>query len=332
MSIAVVMAALNEEQAIGSVLDEIHRALEHCEFAIVVVDGRSTDRTVEIAKSRGAHVVRQRGKGYGDALSLGFQYAAETFDPETFVMIDADGTYAAEDIPRLVEPILNDQADMVIGNRFARMQPGAMTFLNKVGNQTISWLSRHLLGLRVSDTQCGLRAFAPEVGYIFNGHANGMSFATEMLADASQVSVRISEVPITYRPRIGKTKLNPLRDGANILAIIVRLLRDYRPLLFFGSIAFVFVLLGLLLGFEVITEWLLTGGITKVPTAVLTVLLIGVGVQFFSLGLVADMIKGLRSGRRTQFNRNGLGQKMNNEVNDSRFRLSRSPARKERQS
>jgi len=313
VKLAIVIPALNEERAIGSVLEEIHSTLERYKLAvtdsvnkvllslrleIIVVDGGSTDDTVSVVKSRGVTLLRQRGTGYGDALVVGFRYAMEALDPDALVMIDGDGSYDAADIPRLLLPILSDEADVVLGNRFEGMQPGAMTFTNRVGNRMISWLASRLLGVRASDTQCGLRVLSPDVVNIFSCHANGMSFATEMLADAEQAGARIAEVSITYRPRIGNTKLRPLHDGATIVGIIIKLLRDYRPLLFFGGVGLALALAGLTLGFDVVLEYVYTGTVTRIPRAILTVLLLIAGVQLACLGLLADMIKGLGSYRK----------------------------------
>jgi glycosyltransferase involved in cell wall biosynthesis len=251
-----------------------------------------------VVKDKGEILVRQRGRGYGHALITGFNYAVEAFDPEVLVMMDADGTYDAVDIPRLLLPILSDELDLVLGCRFDRMESDAMTSTNRVGNKILSWFANRFLGVHVSDTQCGLRAFTPDLVDLFNGQAKGMSFATEMLADAEQAGARIGEVSIVYRPRIGTTKLSPLHDGAKIVAIILRLLRDYKPLLFFGALGFASVLAGLALGFDVILEYTSTGTITKIPTAILTAFLLGAGVQLASLGLLADMIKGQKPQKR----------------------------------
>jgi dolichol-phosphate mannosyltransferase len=307
VSVAIIIPTLNEEQGIGEVIREIHRTLDEYRLhvsdinnkvivpirpGIVVVDGGSTDNTVSVVKEKGEVIVRQRGRGYGHALITGFKYAIEAFDPEVLVMMDADGTYDAADIPRLLMPILGDELDLVLGCRFDRMDHGAMTWTNSVGNKILSWFARHFLGVHVCDSQCGLRALTPDLVEIFNGQAKGMSFATEMLADAEQAGARIGEVSIVYRPRIGTTKLSPLRDGVKIAGIILRLLRDYKPMLFFGGLGFASAVAGVALGFDVILEYMSTGTVTKIPTAILTAFLLGAGVQLASLGLLADMIKG----------------------------------------
>jgi glycosyltransferase involved in cell wall biosynthesis len=311
--VAIIIPTLNEEKGIEEVIREIHRTLDEYRLhvsdinnkvivpirpAVVVVDGGSTDNTVNVVKNKGEIVVRQRGRGYGHALITGFKYAIEAFDPEALVMMDADGTYDPADIPRLLMPILSDELDMVLGCRFDRIEPGAMSWTNRIGNKILSWFAKRFLGVHVCDTQCGLRALTPDLVQIFNGQAKGMSFATEMLADAEQAGARIGEVSIVYRPRIGTTKLSPLHDGAKIVGIILRLLRDYKPLLFFGGLGFISALAGLVLGFDVIHEYVSTGTVSKIPTAILTAFLLGASVQLGSLGLLADMIKSQKPQKR----------------------------------
>ncbi len=151
--------------------------------------------------------------------------------------------------------------------------------------------------LKVHDTQCGLRAFRSELVNFLDLEAEGMPLAIEMLSEAKFARARISQVPITYRPRVGVTKLNPWKDGLRILGTIIRLMRDTEPLLFFGAMAFLLGVAGLWFGVDVALEWLNTGSIGRVPTVMLSVLLLIGAMQFFTIGLVADMIKGLRKSR-----------------------------------
>jgi len=192
---------------------------------------------------------------------------------------------------------LKGEADLIVGNRFAGMQKGAMPFVNRIGNRLLSWFARATLRLKVHDTQCGLRAFRSELVDCFYLEAEGMPLAIEMLSEAKFARARVSEVPVTYRPRVGVTKLNPSRDGLRILGTMIRLMRDTEPLLFFGAIGFVLGMSGLWFGVDVTLEWLRTGSVGRVPTVMLSVLLLFGAMQFFTIGLVADMIKRLRKRR-----------------------------------
>jgi len=221
--IDVVIPTLNEEMSIGETLDQISSALNGYEYMTLVVDGNSSDNTAKIAREKGAMVILQRNKGYGDALLTGFDYAYERLDASVIVMMDADMTYDPKDIPRLLEPILENRADMVVGNRFKGLQKGSMPFLNTFGNRLLSWIARQALDVGVYDTQCGIRAFKSVCVEKMSLASGGMPFATEMLAKAKFKGARIEEVPVVYRRRIGKSKLNPMKDGMKILGTILRL-------------------------------------------------------------------------------------------------------------
>nr|MQY62269.1 glycosyltransferase [archaeon] len=246
----------------------------------------STDGTDEIAKDMGADVIYQRGRGYGNALKTGFFYARKRLDAKVIVMMDADLTYDPKHIPKLVAPILNDEADMVVGNRFAGMQEGAMPFVNMVGNRVLSLVAKLALGLNVYDTQSGMRAFKSELLDRMNLVAVGMPLAMEMLAEAHSVDARIREVPISYRPRVGETKLNPIKDGGRILGTTVRLMFDIRPLLFFGIIGTVLGVMGLLLHY-------VTLPIELVNVVFPFIFIIG-GMLLFWLGFVTFLVRKLR--------------------------------------
>ena len=231
----------------GKVLDDVKNAMTGYDYQLVVVDGHSTDGTDKIAKNKGANVIYQPGKGYGDALKTGFFYAKQKLDSEVIVMLDADLTYDPEDIPKLVNPVIADEADLVVGNRFAGLQKGAMPFVNQIGNRAISMMANLSLRLGISDTQSGMRAFKAEILDKMKLMAVGMPFALEMLAKARSIKARMLELPISYRPRVGETKLSPLKDGFRIFNVTVRLMFEVRPLLFFGIIGIVLGAWGLFL-------------------------------------------------------------------------------------
>lgn len=289
--VLVVIPAMNEAASIGKIIDGVNSSLSNVNHKILVVDGKSTDGTDHITTSKGSLLIYQKGKGYGDALMTGFVYGKENTTAKVLVMIDADSTYAPQDVTRLVEPILNDEADFVIGNRFACMQKGSMTLVNRFGNRILSWLARRTLKIKFHDTQCGLRAFSTHLVDFINCRDGGMPFATEMLVDVMSASARIKEVPIKYFPRIGETKLNPLNDGARIISTILKLMRDTRPMTFFGLAGVILGITGLFFGIDVTLEYLETGKVGRLPTVMLSVLLLVSSVQIFSIGLIADMIK-----------------------------------------
>ena len=301
--LAIVIPTLNEELGLPSTISSIRKALQgKFSFTIVVVDGLSSDKTVEIAKTNNVKVILQRRSGYGDALQAGFHYVNTKLDTTITVMLDADGTYEPKDIEKMAEIILKGKADFVIGNRFANMAPKAMSRTNKVGNKVISALARNLLRLNVTDSQCGLRAFRSDLANIFYTSSHGMPFATEMLASAKEHHIKVKEIPTSYFPRIGEAKLNSFHDGSMILGTIIRLLRDTKPLPFFGSISLLLLSIGLFLGFDVLAYYWQTGTVVRVPSAILSALFIILSVQTFSVGLISDMLKNRNQSRRIFYN------------------------------
>jgi glycosyltransferase involved in cell wall biosynthesis len=284
--IVIVLPALNESKAVGKVLASIKSVMDGYDYRMLVVDGRSTDGTDEIAKSKGATVIYQKGRGYGNALKTGFLYARKQLNAKIIVMMDADLTYDPKNIPQLVAPVLDDEADMVVGNRFAGMHKGAMPFVNRIGNRILSLVAKLALGLRVFDTQSGMRAFKSELLDRMNLMAVGMPLAMEMLAEAHSADARIREVPISYSSRVGETKLNPIKDGGRILGVTVRLMFDIRPLLFFGSIGTVLGVIGLLLHYLIFP--------VELALIVFPLLFIAGGIMLFLLGFVIALIRRLR--------------------------------------
>src|SRR2546426_2935427 len=248
LDVVVVVPALNEKEGIAFTIDEIKAALRDVSHEILIVDGHSQDGTDKIAKEKGAKVIYQSRTGYGDALRAGFLYTRRNLNARAIVMMDADATYNPNDIVAIVEPILDDRADMVIGDRMARLEKGAMTTTNRLGNRLLSWVARKTLNLNVHDTQCGLRGFRTDLIDDMDLSAEGMPFATEMIADVHFARARIAEVLVSYRPRAGETKLSPIKDGLRILGTILRLVRDTNSLFFFGAAGSVCGLLGLIFG------------------------------------------------------------------------------------
>jgi glycosyltransferase involved in cell wall biosynthesis len=292
----IVIPTLNEAHTLETVLDGISNALhdEPYDSFSLVVDGRSVDGTYEIAKRKASYAIHQKREGYGDALGTGFLFGKRTLGADFLAMIDGDSTYDPKDIPKLLRPIIDDESDMVVGNRFQGMEKGAMSLTNKVGNKVLSWIVRATLGTDVHDSQCGLRAFKADLIDSLDLVTEGMPFATELLVEAQFAGARITEVPVSYGIRKGRAKLSPLRDGFRIFGTIVRLVRDTRPLLFFGLLGLVMGLFGLYFGIDVILEYLRTGNVIRIPSAILAALLLIGSLQFMTLGLVADMIKRFR--------------------------------------
>ncbi len=284
--VAIIIPTMNEP-AISKVIDDTRKALRHFNAEILVVD-KSTDDTARKAKRSGAIIITQDKIGYGNAYLLGFRNVS--MDADIVVMMDGDNTYDPYEIPLLIEPIINGGADIVLGNRFARMEEGAMNSRNKLGNRMITGTMNSLYKLNLKDSQTGFRALRKSALDMMEITSDGMPFASEMIIDAQKKSLHIVEVPITYRPRIGEAKLNAYKDGSLIFTLIIRMVRDYNPFMLFLSIGGIFILLSILTGSAVIYEWVTTGNITRIALTVLTAVMFLTGVQIAFFGLLADII------------------------------------------
>jgi glycosyltransferase involved in cell wall biosynthesis len=251
-TVSVIIPTKNEEGSVAAVIQETKEALKGIEHEIVIVDA-SSDRTPIEAVRGGAKVVKQIGSGgVGEALIQGFYWARG----EYIVFFDGDGTYDPKDIHRVIEPLLNDEADLVNGDRFANMEKGAMTFTNKLGNIFLTWLGNMLFHTSIRDSQSGMKAFRRNLLLRVTLWERGFPFCSEILAEASKLSLTISEVGITYKKRVGKTKLNPATAGPSIFWASLKMMRDYDPLFLFLEIGLVLEALGFIVAWPVILEYI----------------------------------------------------------------------------
>lgn len=214
-SVSFIIPALNERAGIGRVLSQIPREIAK---EIIVVDS-SNDGTDEIARHNGARVIREDRRGYGRALQTGIENATG----DVIVYVDADVTYDPREAPRLVNPILRDELDVVLGSRLrGNLEPHAMNPLNKIGNYLLSLAFNLVFQTRISDSQCGMRAIRRTLLEDVRCEELGMPYVTEQLVRLIEKGARIGEVPISYRRRVGETKLVPWEDGLRIFISILR--------------------------------------------------------------------------------------------------------------
>lgn len=284
--ISVIIPTMNEP-AISKVIDEVRQALKHFEYEIIVVDN-SVDDTARRARKAGASVVRQEDVGYGNAYLLGFNRISQ--DTDIVVMLDGDYTYDAFEIPLLIDPIINGRADLVLGSRFAHMDEGAMNRRNRFGNRVITSFINTLYRLRLKDSQTGFRAIRASAMRSMEITSDGMPFASEMIIDARKKSMSIVEVPVRYRLRVGEPKLKAYKDGSLIIGLVVRMVRDYNPLMIFLPVGFLFLFVSLILGITVVYDWIQTGQVIFIARTILTALLFMTGMQIIFFGLLADII------------------------------------------
>lgn len=215
---SIVVPAKDEEAAIGHTLSslpvETLRTVGY-DAEVVVLDGNSSDATVEIARSHGATVVRDRGQGKGAAV----RDARHALRGEFTVMMDADGTYAPDAIPRVLDPLARDEADVVMGHRLK--QPGAMTGVHRFGNSMLSLGATVLYGRRCPDLCTGLWGFRTDALRALPMQSQGFELEAELFSLASRMRFRIAHTPVDYLPRKGSSKLTT-RDGLRIGWYLVR--------------------------------------------------------------------------------------------------------------
>ena len=218
VEVSVVIPTMNEETSIGQVLDEVHEALPARDIEILTVDTDSRDRTIEVAASKGARVVREPRRGYGRAYKTGFAAARGRL----VVTLDADFTYPARSIPDLLRPLEDGTADFVTADRLTTLRPAAMSGMHRLGNGMLNAAFRSLYRFPIRDSQSGMWAFRRDVLPRLHLLHDGMAFSEELKIEALSAGLRFVEVPIDYRPRVGARKIRSVRDAMQNLVWLFR--------------------------------------------------------------------------------------------------------------
>jgi hypothetical protein len=223
MKVSVILPCLNEADSVASCVLEAYRGLEAAglEGEVIVVDNGSTDGSAMLAEAAGAVVIEEPVSGYGAAIRGGIAAATG----EICIMADADCTYPLYRIGELVDPVLNDEADMVIGSRLDGSAHQSIPWLHRaVGTPALSFLIRRASrGVEVEDSQSGFRAFRRDQFLALGMRSTGMEFASEMLIRATRSGLRVQEIPVGYRDRVGDSKLRTLSDGFRHFQLILLL-------------------------------------------------------------------------------------------------------------
>jgi glycosyltransferase involved in cell wall biosynthesis len=213
--VSVIIPTMNEEEAIGKVMDEINSALKGMPFEVLVVDTNSKDRTKEIAAGKGARVIEEPRRGYGRAYKTGFAQAKGKY----IATLDADCTYPAGDIPKFVKILETDDVDFISGDRLTNIDKEAMTFEHRMGNWGLKVAMNVLFGMKSADSQTGMWVFKRSVLPKFNLVSDRMALSEEIKIEAAK-KVNYREIPIKYTPRVGEVKLNTWQDGKDNLKFL----------------------------------------------------------------------------------------------------------------
>jgi len=294
--IAIIIPTLNEEEAITEVIKGFPDKYRGFEVKKYVIDGGSTDRTVSRAEEAGAEVLHQKldgGKGNG------VRQCINAVNAEIYVMIDGDGTYSPEEFSRIVDPVIDGEAEQVIGRR-SRREEGSIPKLNLVGNKIFNLMTRLTTRKKIHDMLSGYRSFSKESLKYTDMTKPGFGIETEMTFTALENNVPIKEVDISYREREGNSKLNPVSDGWRIFTTLIWSIRDMNPLKFFSTVSLVLVLLAIYPAYLTITQRLATGEITDVMPGLAASVLVILAVQFMIVGLISDQIKNVEKRLRNQ--------------------------------
>jgi glycosyltransferase (TIGR04182 family) len=286
--VCVLIPTYDEAETIGDVVTSFR---EEGFENVLVVDGDSTDGTQEIARDAGARVVQQSGKGEGNMKGQAVREGLAMTDTPVVLMLDGDWTYRAEDAETMLEPIFSGRADHVIGDRFADMEPGAVTRLNTVGNRVINRGFRLIHGQDYGDILSGYRALTREAIERVSLTEDGFGIETELAVECVKHNVRTEVVPIRYRnrPDDSETNLHPFRDGAIIILTLYRMAKTNNPLFYFGSVGIASTLAGGVLGAYVAYEWVVRS-ISHEVIAVVGTFAILFGVQLLMFGVLSDMM------------------------------------------
>ncbi len=288
MKVAVLIPCYNEELTIGKVIKDFKKELPEAD--IYVYDNNSKDNTAEIAINNGAIVKHEYRQGKGNVVRSMFR----DIEADIYVMVDGDDTYPAEEVHKLIEPIKNGEADMVIGDRLTNgtYQKENKRHFHEFGNNIVKKTINILFKTNLKDIMTGYRVF----NKIFVKNMPVMSpkfeIETEMSLHALDKKFIIKEIPITYRdrPEGSESKLNTISDGIKVVKTIIKMFKDFKPRQFFAIIGLILIILGLIVGMPVIIEFIKTRYITKVPSAILAT-----GIMIFALitsqcGIILDTV------------------------------------------
>ncbi len=288
--IVVTIPAYNEERNIGRVIEWIKTAMTGYRYRILVVDDGSRDGTAEAARRHGARVVRHP---YHYGLAETFRTEMENclrLKADIIVHIDADGQYSPDEITSLLREIKNGY-DLVLGSRF-KGHIEYMPLMKRIGNIAFSTVVSHIAGVYISDCQTGFRAFTSRVAREIK-IISSYTYTQEQIIRCVRQRFRVKEVPVTFYKRKGRSRLmkNPFDYAVKAGINILRLYRDFQPLKFFGFFGLLFFCTGFVIGIWLLYLYLTTGRVGHMPSTILSMMLMLMGIQIGLFGFFADMKK-----------------------------------------
>ncbi len=285
-NIVVTIPCYNEAVTIAKVIKDFQGILPY--VPIHVFDNNSTDRSAEIARSAGAivHHVKKRGKG--NVMRTIF----DTIRADALIVVDGDDTYYAEDAPKLLTPVLNGEANMVVGNRLHTVTTRSMYRLHQIGNRLIVWMINRIFRTNYKDILSGYRVFSRHFIETVPLLTTGFETETELVLQALEQRMEIIELPISYRarPEGSQSKIRAFHDGYRIMLTALIILRDHRPIVFFGVISLFCFLIAGAAGVLRLLNYL---AITSLPNHILTgtiIIVIPLAIVSLAIGLILSAI------------------------------------------
>ena len=283
--IAVLVPCFNEEAAVANVVTGFRKALPTAQ--IYVYDNNSRDRTAAVARAAGADVRSERRQGKGHVVRRMFA----DIDADVYVLVDGDATYDAPSAPRMIEKLVDEHLDMVVGLRVDQEQ-AAWRRGHRIGNRMLTGFLSSVFGQAFKDILSGYRVFSRRFVKSFPVLSDGFEIETELNVHALELAMPVAEVETPYyaRPEGSVSKLNTYRDGLRILGTILKLYRSEKPLRFFAVIGVFLALVSIGLAIPIVITYLEEGLVPRLPTAVLSTGLMIVAVLSVSSGLVLDTV------------------------------------------
>ncbi len=283
--IAVLIPCYNEEVSVAQVVKDFKAALPTA--GIFVFDNNSSDNTAEVARAAGAEVFKELHQGKGFVVRRMFT----DIEADIYILVDGDATYDAPSAPRMIERLLADRLDMVVGNRVDR-EVAAYRSGHRTGNWLLTGFVASVFGPTFSDMLSGYRVFSRRFVKSFPMLSGGFEIETELTIHALELGLAVAEIDTPYyaRPEGSASKLNTWRDGFRILWTILQLYRSERPLPFFGALGYALAIAAFGLAVPIVITFWETGLVPRLPTAVLSMGLMVTAFLSFAVGLVLDTV------------------------------------------
>ena len=285
--IAVLIPCYNEEKTIEKVIKGFMKELPKAK--IYVYDNNSTDKTAKIARKNKAIVRHEPLQGKGNVIRRMFR----EIDAECYLMVDGDNTYDPKAASKLTDLVLNKQVDMAIGDRLSStyFKENKRRFHN-CGNKIVRFLINKLFKSHINDIMTGYRAFSYDFVKTFPILSKGFEIETEMTIHALDKNFVVSEIPILYKDRESGSvsKLNTYRDGFRVVKTILRLFKEYKPMLFFGILSIIFLLISLGFGIPVFIEYFKTGLVPRFPTLIFAGFMLMISIFNLAIGIILEVV------------------------------------------